>query len=72
MNFWLTEETAKKKASTSNTSVVNETSKKDVEAIHVKQEELQSSVPLGTASAETLIHPRQSENHQLHSISTKQ
>jgi hypothetical protein len=44
----------KKKASTSNTPVVTDTSKGDTEAVQVKSEELQSSVILGTASTETL------------------
>jgi hypothetical protein len=54
MDYWLKEETLKKKASTSNTPVVTETSKEDTEAVQIKYEELQFSVILGTASTETL------------------
>jgi disulfide oxidoreductase YuzD len=48
------EGTLKKKASTSHTPVVTETSAEDTEAVQVKSQELQSSVILGTASTETL------------------
>jgi hypothetical protein len=53
----------KKKASTSNTTAVTETSKKDAEEVRVKYEELLPSDILGTASTKTLIHPSQRENH---------
>jgi hypothetical protein len=54
MDHWLKDGALKKKASTSNTPVVTETSKEDTDAVQAKYEELQSSVILGTASSETL------------------